>query len=122
MHQLVGHLSVIRQKQQSFGSVVEAPHGINPRGYGCHEVHHRGTALGVESRGDISPRFVEKVILSIFGLNVDHASFDGDDVVHRIGFCSERVDDLAVHLHLTEEDQLLGATARADPCARDDLL
>jgi hypothetical protein len=110
-------LAVVGQEQHALGIEVEATDRLDRDWQVRQVIHHRGATAVVGHGGDAALGLVEQDIEIVEG--GDGFAVDQHGVVVRIDLRAEHGDDLAVHLHATGDDQLLGLAACGDPGGRE---
>ena len=112
--------AVVRQKQQSLGVEVEPPDGIDARAAVSDELGDGLSPFFVRERADIAARLVEHQV-ALLPLLCERPAVDGNFVDFGVGLLPEKR-SLAVHVHASRGDTLLGGATGAEPRFGDELL
>lgn len=75
MHDTVGDIAIIRQKQQTFGVAIKPPDRIDPL-RNRHQIHHSAAIALILDGGDVAPRFIHKDIARTLRLENFAVDFD----------------------------------------------
>ena len=123
MHQPLGQIAVTREKQETFGVVIQPSHGIDVVAHaaGREQVDDGWTLLRIRTAGDVAARFVHQDVATS-GCGFDAAAVDADVVGIRIRFRAELGFGPAVHRDAAIADEDFGSAAGRDACCREDLL
>jgi hypothetical protein len=121
MGQVVGHLAIVGQEQESLGQKVESAHRGEVTKLGRDEVKHKGTATKVHPRGHIARRLGEQDV-SLGPTAREESAAHLNLVVVRIGQAPQSGDHLSIDPNLPSPDQALTPPPGGDPRFCQDLL
>ena len=112
MGEFAGQVAIIGEQEHTCGVAVQTAHRIDTLGAGAlHQIHHCLTLLGVVAGGNVILRFVEQHINFLLECNrlvVEHHAIGAQDL------CSQLGHNLAIDLHDTCRDELIGLTTAAN--------
>ena len=118
----VRKVSIVRQEQEPFSVVIQAPYRKQPlRSVLAKKVHHRAASLRIVGAGYAAFGFVQYEI-STFLMAVDRPAVDSDCVDGGVHFRSEFLDDNAVDADAAICDQLFGPAPGSDSSPRNSFL
>ncbi len=95
MQHAVREVAVIGEQEQTFGVVVEAPDGEEPRAFRWQEVDHDRPTLGIGAAADIAARLVQEDVGPRLRA-AQELAVEGDPVGLGIGLGARLAPDLAV--------------------------
>lgn len=93
MHDPIGDIAVVGEKEEPLGVAVESPDRVNPL-RNLDDVHHGAAVSLVLRRGDVAARFVEDEVAR--SLRAQQLAVDADLGANRIGLRAELGDDRPV--------------------------
>jgi hypothetical protein len=108
--QLVGKVPIVRDQQQAFAQVIEAPDGVKALVHLRKELHHCRPSFRIADCGHIAPRLIQHEVTEALR-SMKELSVDADVVAAGIRFGTKLGDDLSVDLDPAFANHLLGMTS-----------
>jgi hypothetical protein len=112
---------VVREQQQAFGVVVEAPNRIDVLPHIRQKVEHRRSPLGVLPRRHVAARLVEHDVAMAFR-EMNPLPVDADVVAIGVGFRAQFEDGRAVDRDASVRDECFSGASGSDAGSGEDFL
>jgi hypothetical protein len=112
---------VVREQQQAFGVVVEAPDRVDVLPHFRQQVEHGRSPLGVLPRRHVAARLVEQDVAAALR-EMDPLPVDADVVAIGVGFRAQLEDGRAVDRHASVRDERFSGAPGGDAGSGEDFL
>jgi hypothetical protein len=114
MGELRGEVPIIRQQQQTFGVVIEAPYGVHVFAHVAQKIDHRRPTLRIRAGGHISSWFVQEDVADALRRSQTTAVY-ADVVLRRVGLGPHDAHGFAIHRYAPVGDQFFGGASGGNP-------